>query len=70
MDAKKKKIQKRDIYPIRRLKNEKEIDPDNVILFLNASATMALNPTCYLLKTISKIQNHSINYFKRRSMQH
>ena len=37
-------IQKRDIYPIRRLKNEKEIDPDKVILFLNASATMVLNP--------------------------
>ena len=26
--------------------------------------------TWYLLKTISKIQNHSINYFKRRVMRH
>ena len=36
-------IQKKDIYTIRRWKNKNKIEPD-VILFLNASATMVLNP--------------------------
>ena len=51
-------------------KTREKMDPDNAMLFLNASATIGFKSICYLLKLICKIQNHSINYFKRRSMQH
>ena len=44
----------RDIYLIKRWKNKKEISPDNVTLFLNASATMVLNPLAIYSKQFLK----------------